>query len=188
MKMPILPREPDVYPLDLLETWHLGDSDARWYLLYTLSRREKELSRRLIDHEVPFYGPMIPRKHRSPSGRERKSYVPLFPGYVFLFGNEDQRVVALQTNCISRVLTVHDPDRLVSDLSQIQTLVELDAPLTPESQLGPGRRVRIRNGALLGVEGVVFQRRGQSRLLVAVDFLQQGASVLLDDYLVEPLD
>ena len=46
-------------------------------------------------------------------------------------------------------------------------------------------RVRIRSGPLTGLEGLVIRRRGQDRLLVAVEFLQQGASVQIDDFEVE---
>ena len=38
------------------------------------------------------------------------------------------------------------------------------------------------------MEGVVIKRRGQDQLLVAVKFLQQGASVAIEDFLVEPMD
>jgi hypothetical protein len=39
-----------------------------------------------------------------------------------------------------------------------------------------------------GLEGTVLMRRAQTRLLVSIDFLQQGASVAIEDYLLEPLD
>ena len=60
-------------------------------------------------------------------------------------------------------------------------------PLTPEARLDAGRPVRVRSGAFLGMEGVVIRRANETRLLVAVNFLQRGASVLLDDCQVEPL-
>ena len=37
------------------------------------------------------------------------------------------------------------------------------------------------------LEGIVVKRRGKDWLVVAVRFLQQGASVLLEDFQVEPL-
>ena len=63
-----------------------------------------------------------------------------------------------------------------------------DAPLTVERRLVPGNRVRVRHGPLAGIEGVVLTRRGNTQLLVAVNFLQQGASVEIDDYVLEPID
>lgn len=187
--MPILPRQADIFPENLLEqTTPANHPDAKWWALYTLSRREKELMRQLYRMGVPFCAPLIKKRNRSPKGRTRISHVPLFASYVFLCGDNDEREQAFKTNCVSRFLPVPDPVRLVHDLRQVQQLISLDAPLTPEKRLSPGKRVRVRTGTLAGLEGVVIQRRGQDRLLVSVKFLQQGASVQLEDYLVEPID
>ena len=110
--MPILPRETDVFPHDFLEYADFAQGTGhQWWVLYTLSRREKDLMRRLVSMEVPFYCPLIARKNRSPSGRVRTSYVPLFPGYVFSYATAEQRQQALTTNCISRTLPVVDHDQ-----------------------------------------------------------------------------
>jgi transcriptional antiterminator RfaH len=186
--MPILPSEPDVFPAELLDG--SGDADPAaglWWAMYTMARREKELMRRLRGLEIPFYSPLVHKRTRSPGGRTRDSYVPLFPSYVFVCGNEQQRHQALTTNCISRCLSVPDGAQLVRDLRQIRRLVELDSPLTVEARIEPGRRVRVRSGSMVGLEGTVVQRRGKDWLVVAVEFLQQGASVLLEDFQVEPL-
>jgi transcription antitermination factor NusG len=186
--MPILPRQSDIFPSELLECEDPVDASGRqWWAVYTMARREKELMRRLTAMEIPFYAPLIPKRTRSPGGRVRESYVPLFASYVFLLGDEQQRHQALTTNCVSRTLVVPDPAQLVHDLRQIKRLIELDAPLTVEARIEPGRRVRIRSGPMAGLEGIVTKRRGRDWLVVAVEFLQQGASVLLEDFQVEPL-
>src|SRR5262245_40955635 len=102
--------------------------------MYTLARREKELMRRLRALDVPFYSPLVARRTRSPGGRVRQSYVPLFASYVFVFGDDQARLQALATNCVSRTLSVPDGAQLVHDLRQIRRLIELDAPLTVEAR------------------------------------------------------
>lgn len=187
--MPILAREPDLYPEGLLQRDGLGcQADARWWVLYTLSRREKELMRRLKALEVPFYAPMIARRSRSPGGRWRTAHVPLFPGYVFIYGDQSHRYQALTSNCVSRCLDVADGKGLTTDLRQTRRLIESGVPLTPESRLQPGMSVRIRSGPLAGVVGVVLKRADKSRLLVAVRFIGEGVSILLEDYQFEKLD
>jgi transcriptional antiterminator RfaH len=185
--MPILPRETDLFPKNLLDAEIDTCVDAFWWAFYTLSRREKELMRRLLALEIPFYCPLVPKRNRSPSGRVRTSYVPLFTGYVFCRGSNEQRQHALTTNCISRSLPVTNADTLVRDLQQIQRLISSNTPLTPESRIQTGTLVRIKNGLLKGLEGVVLKRHSGDRLLVAVEFLQQGASVALDDFQVEEI-
>lgn len=187
--MPILPQEPDVYPDDLLdEDRTIPEGADAWWAVYTMARREKDLMRRLRAVHVAHYGPMIKRRTRSPSGRHRESFVPLFAGYVFLNGGEEQRYQALETNCISQCLPVKDTVQLVQDLRQIRKLIHTEAPLTPEARIKPGMRVRIRSGPMMGLEGMVDNRRGGERLYVSVQFLQQGVSVSIEDCEVERID
>jgi transcription antitermination factor NusG len=186
--MPIISYQPDVYPPDLLDRPALNHSDSPWWVLYTMSRREKDLMRRLRAGAIPFYGPLIEQRKRSPGGRIRTARLPLFPGYVFLNGDDDNRRYALTTNCVSRCLPVVDRQRLLQDLRQVRQLIESETALTPESRLEAGQRIRVSSGSLAGLEGTIVKRHGQSRLLVTVQFLQQGASVQIDDCAVERID
>src|SRR5687768_12550416 len=104
--MPILSHELDLFPSNLFELATEGDDHRSWYAFHTLSRQEKELMRKLYRREIPFYGPTIPKRVKSPAGRVRTSYVPLFSNYVFAYGTEEQRYQALATNCISQVIKV----------------------------------------------------------------------------------
>lgn len=180
--MPILTAEVDLFPVDLFENESLlADPERRWWVLYTRTRMEKELMRRLRRMEVPFYGPTIEKRSRTPRGRSQRSYLPLFPNYVFMLGTAAQRYAALTTNCLSRDIPVSNGAELQNDLRQLRELILTGMPLTAERCLEAGVRVRVRTGPLAGQEGIILQRRGDSRLLVAVRFLQQGASVQLDE-------
>ncbi len=55
-------------------------------------------------------------------------------------------------------MPVGQPTELVEDLRQLQSLISLDAPLSPERRLEPGTKVRIRTGPFAGFEGTVFRR------------------------------
>lgn len=187
--MPILPPEPDRFPDDLFDRQSLlADPARRWWVMYTLARREKELMRRLRTIGICHYGPVIAKRSKSPRGRVRVSFVPLFAGYVFVFGDEADRYQTLTTQCVSRCLAVADGEELLRDLRQIHRVIESGKPVLPESRIEPGTPVRIRTGLLAGIEGVVVKRRGGERLLVAVRFIQRGASIELEDFEVEPVE
>jgi transcription antitermination factor NusG len=175
-----------IYPHDLLES-EPESLARRWWAVYTRSRQEKVFSQQLIGHQVPHYLPLVDKISYT-RGRRLISRVPLFSGYVFLFGDEQERLTSLTTNRISQIIPVTDGARLRSDLCQIFRLIACGAPMTVEQRLAPGRRVRIRQGPLAGLEGTVVERRNKARLFVAVDFLQQGASIDLEDFVLEPLD
>lgn len=185
--MPILSEEPSLYPDTLLDGMNGEPLDRRWWVLYTKARQEKAVARELLGYEIPFYLPLV-KKTSFYRGREVSSHVSLFSGYVFLYGSDEERVRTLTTNRISRILTVHDPDDLIYDLRQLHQLIAAGAPLTVESRLVPGKRVRVRHGSLAGLEGTVLTRRGKTRLVVSVNFLQRGASVEFNDCMLEPID
>jgi transcriptional antiterminator RfaH len=184
--MPILRQEPSLFPETLLDDTPCGGTERRWLVAYTKPRQEKALSRELFRHQTPFYLPLV-RKTLYRPRRRLCSHTPVFAGYVFLFASEAERVRTLTTNRVVRLLQVNDARRLVSDLRQLRQLISSNAPLTVESRLAPGDRVRVRRGPFAGIEGTVLHRRGVTRLLVSVDFLQRGASVEIDDFLLEPI-
>jgi transcriptional antiterminator RfaH len=158
--------------------------DSRWWVLYTRSRQEKVVAERLASRQIPCYLPLVERI--TISGKRKFKYqIPVFSNYVFLFGRDEDRSRALETNRISRVLDVNDQERLFTDLRQLWRLIGAGVSLTIESKLAPGQRVRIRRGPLAGIEGTILKRRGDTRLLVSVDFMRQGASVSIEDHLVE---
>ena len=190
--MPILAEQPCVFPDDLLqgttcaEELSHSDSERFWWVIYTRSRQEKALARDLFTSQIPFYLPQVATDHLIRRRRVR-TFAPVFPGYVFLFGTPEERVDSLKTNRISRILPVDAQDELHRDLQQLAELIAIGAPLTVEQRLCAGRQARIRSGPLAGFEGTIVQRRGTDRLLIAVNFLHQGVSIEINDFMVEPI-
>lgn len=185
--MPIRKPELEIFPADLLEpTANHGDATYSWTCLYTMSRREKDLMRRLIAEGIACFCPQVEKRYRSPAGRLRTSYIPLFSNYVFLFGNEDHRRFALATNCVSKTYPVEDAN-FVSELRQIQVALQAGAPLTAEAKLDRGQRVRVRSGPFKNFEGEVIRREGKTRLLLRLNFLEQGVSMEMDEAVLDPV-
>ncbi|WP_425617571.1 transcription termination/antitermination protein NusG [Anatilimnocola sp. NA78] len=184
--MPILAKEPSVYPGNLFTEIAPADADRQWWAVYTKPRQEKSLARDLVQKDIPFFLPLISR-FTLVNGRKKQSYLPLFGSYLFLFGTEEERGSAFATDRIVQTLDVDARQEMTADLLNIHRLIEEGAPLAVESRLAPGQRVRVKNGALMGVEGEIVSRRGEDRLVIAVRFLQQGVSVVIQDYQVEPI-
>ncbi|TVP98141.1 MAG: antitermination protein NusG [Planctomycetaceae bacterium] len=176
--MPILSSEPDCFPENLLEQ---PAGDYQWWACYTRSRQEKQLMRLLRQDQIAHYAPVISRRYRSPAGRIRESFLPLFSNYVFVRGDEMARYHAVCSGCVSNSLAVVDTAQLVEDLARIQQLVRTGAPLSPEARIESGDWVRVRTGRFAGFEGTVIRRHQKTLLIVEVRFMNQGASVALDD-------
>ena len=182
--MPILKQEPSLFPDNLLTADAVqGD----WFLAYTKPNREKDLIRRLLVMEIPFYCPIVKKTWRTKTARLRHSYLPLFTNYAFICAEEDHRYQAMTTNCVRILTPVGDSVGLKQDLTDLENLINTGRPVTLEEKLQVGHRVRVRSGHFAGCEGTIVERRGSRRLLVAINFLQQGASVELEDFAVEGL-
>jgi transcription antitermination factor NusG len=160
--------------------------DRRWWVLYTKVHQEKAIVRHLFGRRIPYYLPLV-EKTNICRGRRFVSHIPLFADYVFLFGSDDERIASLTTNRVSRILPVEHPEQLTRELRQLQRLIACRAPLTLERRLVPGDHVRVRSGALVGLEGTVLKRHGTMRLVISVNLLQQGASVEVDACQIEPI-
>jgi hypothetical protein len=189
--MPLLPSEPFVYPPDLLAAE--DDPGAfcapplqRWWVLHTRPRTEKALARRLLARSVGFF---LPQHHRQwlSRGRLFSSHLPLFPGYLFLYGDDRGRLDALETNVVVNCLPVPDQSRLRADLGSVHRLMTSDAPLSPEERLGVGDLVEIAQGALAGLQGRVVRRGKNLKFTVEVRFLQQGVSIEVERWMLQPL-
>ena len=186
--MPLLPPEPIVYPEDLLSNGAPGeDASANWWVLHTKPRAEKSLARKCLTGGIPFFLPQYEKRRRI-TGQMRSAYLPLFPGYLFLRGDDDARLAALKTNLVVTSLTVPDQAQLHGDLLRLYRLISAGAALTPEDKLSPGMWVEIMSGPLLGLTGKIVRRGGNSRFVVEVQFIQRGVSANLESWTIRPIE
>src|SRR5947209_10918969 len=167
--MPLLPLEPFIYPDDLFTQSPDKADPLAWWVLHTRPRAEKALARKLLQARSRFFLPLHKRQWRN-KGRLHQSYLPLFPGYIFLKGQREGIFESLSTNQIVRVLEVPDQRQLRDDLSRVYYLIAAGAPLAPEERLQPGAAVEITGGPLAGLDGKVLRRGTPLKVYVEVQF------------------
>lgn len=187
--MPILKREPDLYPDDLLTASGPDAAGAAgtaaWWVAHTRSRQEKVLARHLRAREVGHY---LPQREQlsTGGGRRRVSYRPLFPGYVFFRGGGAERLAGFGSGVVVRMLPVQDQRGLDDELRSLWRLQATGAPLVPWQYLGPGDEVEIVDGPLRGWTGTVLRTKGALRLVVSVTLLRQSVAAEVDREWVAP--
>jgi transcriptional antiterminator RfaH len=183
--MPILPLEPFIYPDNLLTGPDEGTSGpGQWWVLHTRPRAEKALARKFLSRGLSFFLPLHERQLRV-RGRLKSSYLPLFTSYLFLHGDDQARIHALETNQVVQTLPVPDQKRLRFDLVHVYHLICTGAPLTPEDRLLPGTPVKVSRGPLAGLEGKIIRQAKNLRVFVEVQFLQRGVSVEIESWMLE---
>ena len=194
---------PFLYPLDLLDVKsnrsvsvdingangrQTGADEIdhpRWWLVHTRPRHEKTLARELRALDIPHYLPVTKCKSVT-RGRPRMTQAPQFPGYLFLWGNSEQRLLALKTNRIVASYRVEDSVGLTSQLWDLADLIEKGVPLRIEERLVAGQYVRVKSGLLKDKRGIVMRRAGKSRLFILVNELLGGVSLEIEQHLLEP--
>ncbi len=165
----------------------IEDFTGNWWVAHTKSRNEKALAWQLLRKEINYFLPMSWKVSRS-RGRTIRSLLPLFTGYLFFCGDENQRVEVLRTNRVANLIEVNDQAGLVGDLRPIEKLLQQGAPLKPHKYIKAGRQCRVIAGPLAGTEGIVAKSSRQTRLVLQVDMLGQATSVEIDIDMIELIE
>jgi transcriptional antiterminator RfaH len=165
----------------------IADFEGNWWVAHTKSRNEKILAKQLISREVPYFLPMHWKVSKS-RGRTLRSLLPLFPGYLFFCGGENERLEVLKTNRAANLIEVEDQELLVQELLPIETMLKLGKAVLPHDYLQVGEKCRVTAGPLAGTVGMVVQTPSEVRLILQVDILGQAASVEIASEMVEKLE
>ncbi len=96
-------------------------------------------------------------------------------------------MAALKTNQVVRVLPVPAAEQLEVDLARIYQLMECGAPVAPEDRLQPGMSAVLTAGPLAGLQGKIVRRDRRMRFVIEVDFIQRGASIEVEGWMLQPL-
>jgi transcription antitermination factor NusG len=160
---------------------------GQWWVAHTKSRNEKALAHDLMAKNISYFLPMT-WKVRRQTHRTIKSLLPLFTGYLFFCGDEAARVELLKTNRVANLLDVKNQEVFLRELVRFEQALRAGAPLVPHKYIETGQWCRVIAGPLLGLEGIVVQTRGDTRLVLQIDMLGQAASVEIDMDMIEPVE
>lgn len=174
---------PIVWP----EEKSICDFVGRWWVAHTKSRNEKALAHDLIGKDINYFLPMSwkVRRHRA---RTIRSLLPLFSGYVFFCGDEDQRIAVLRTNRVANLIRVKDQQKLLDELLQIEQALRAGADLRPHRYIKVGQHCRVIAGPLADLQGIVTMAKNAARLVLQIDMLGQATSVEIDTDMIELVD
>jgi transcription antitermination factor NusG len=161
----------------------------RWYAIRTRSRHEKIVAEHLEKQGMESFLPLVKHTHKW-TDRTKEVELPVFAGYSFvhMVFSPAERLRVLQTHGVvgfvgMKNLGVPIPDCQIQD---IRRLLASAVPFVERAFLRVGQRVRIRGGALDGVEGILSAQEEDQSLVVSIDLIQRSLSVRLQGYDVEP--
>lgn len=165
-------------------------ADAVWYAAQTRSRHERLVAHHLGMRGIVQYVPTITETHTW-SDRRKKVELPLFPGYVFvqIVASNELRVQVLRIPGVVRLVGSELGGTPIPDdqIQSVRTLVDRNLPWASYPFLKEGQRVRVRGGALDGIEGIFVKRSGVDTLVISVDAIQRSLSISVQGYSLEAL-
>jgi transcription antitermination factor NusG len=159
----------------------LSGTERRWFAVYTTCRHEKRVARHLEQRQIENFLPLYRAQHKWKDGSRALVDLPLFPGYVFVRIESRNRCGVLAVpGVVSMIGTATRPAPL-PDL-EVETLrAGLDPMRTePHPLLIVGQRVRIKAGALAGVEGLVVRKKSGMRVVLTLSLLMQSIAIEVD--------
>lgn len=166
----------------------LATQEQMWYALLTHARHEKIVVQRLRERGVTTFLPLITEVRRW-SDRRKLIEIPLFSCYVFakLLPTTQGRLAALRTDGVFGLVGTRGEGTPIPEeqIDAVRKLVEERLPWHSHPFLKFGQRVRIRSGALEGVEGILVSRNGDASLVISIDVIQRSLAVRIEGYEVE---
>jgi len=164
--------------------------ELTWFAVQTKPRHEKKATAELREKGIGAFLPLRSEK-RQWSDRQRLVELPLFPQYVFvrITPSLNTRVAVLRANGITNFVGMRGMGMAIPDeqIERIKTVAAQGILVSPHPFLNVGKRVRIRGGALDGLEGILTAVNGDRTLVVSLELIQRSLAVRIAGFTVEPV-
>jgi len=164
--------------------------EPQWYAIHTRSQHEKSVAAHLQGQGIATFLPLVTEVHRW-SDRRKLVRLPLFSCYTFVHMPFVPELWAkvLRVSGVLRFVGVQGRGVPIPEkqMESIRTILATNALCTLCPFLKVGQHVRIRGGALEGIEGILVERNGDRTVVISVEPIQRSIAVRIDDYQVEPI-
>jgi transcription antitermination factor NusG len=152
-----------------------------WYVLTVKPQHERAVAQQLRAKSLEEYLPLY-KVTRRWSDRVATVELPLFPRYVFCRSTFEDRLKVLQILSVTSIVSFGgkpcgvDP----AEIQKIQSMLASGRLVRPWPYVGVGEHVRVCEGPLEGLEGILVRAKSSHRVVVNVDFLNRAVAVEVD--------
>jgi transcription antitermination factor NusG len=152
--------------------------ERKWYAVFTIPQNEKSVVKHLELRDVESFLPTYETVRVWKNRQRIRTVLPLFPTYLFVHINCRQRTRVLESPGVIHIVGnsrehVPVPDAAIELLrSGIQ-----GRNLEPYRELVVGKQVRIKNGPMEGVRGVLVRKSNGLRFVLALEMINQYAAI-----------
>ena len=159
-----------------------------WFALRLRSNYERTTVAHLRERGYQEFAPSYQVEKRW-SDRTKQIEQFLFPGYIFCRFNPNDRLSILTAPGVVDVVGFGKlPERIPdAEIERVRRMVDSGLPVTPYPYVQVGQAVLIERGPLTGVEGILLEVKGKTRLVVSVELLRRSVSAEVDRNAIRPI-
>jgi transcription elongation factor/antiterminator RfaH len=160
-----------------------------WYAIYTKPRHEKKVYQQLVEKDIVVFLPMT-KSLRQWKDRRKWVEMPLFTGYVFIDILLKNKIEALQTRGVVKMVSFGGVPASIPDwqIEQLKKVISQPESLRLEQYLKKGDTVEVIAGPLKGVKGYLREIRGETRVAILIDGIYQSASFEVQKNFVKKIE
>lgn len=164
------------------------DISQRWFALRVKSRCEKVVAMMAQNKGFEEFLPLYQSRRRW-SDRLKSVELPLFPGYLFCRLDPQYRLPLLTIPGVLHFVGIGKIPVPIEDaeIAALQTAVRSGLLTEPWPFLEIGQRVRLDDGPLAGLEGILVGTSKQQRIVVSVTLLKRSVAVTIERHWATPL-
>ena len=153
----------------------------QWIAVRSKPRAEKVALKQLEKKGMQAYLPLV-RQKRKWSDRMKWVELPLLPGYLFAKVELKNSLFVMQTHGVSTVVKFGDEVAVVQEsvVTSIRLALEGGYELEPTEYFTNGDEVEVIEGPMKGVKGIVSELKGEEKLIIKIDTLQQAIAVHIE--------
>jgi len=168
---------------------NINDNRERWFAIRVKPKHEKLVATIANNKGFEDFLPTYECRRRW-SDRIKSVQFPLFPGYVFCRLDPQRRLPLLTIPGVLHFVGIGKMPVPIDDaeIAALQSAVRSGLSTEPWPFLETGQQVRLEEGPLAGMEGILIGTSKKDRLIVSVTLLKRSVAVAIERHWVTPLD
>ncbi len=154
--------------------------NKNWYVLYTHSRCEFKVEKSLQTKCIKTYLP-VKKTIKQWSDRKKEITQPLFPGYVFIYATEKERLISLEEKQVVCSLCDAGKPAVVPEwqIDSLQKMIIVNPEINVIEGLYKGLEIEINSGPFQGIRGVVVEIDSKNHLAISIELINRTVIVNL---------
>ena len=163
--------------------------DKQWIVVRSKPRSEKVAHNELVKKNIEAYLPLL-KERRKWSDRKKWVEFPLFSSYLFARIDIKDSIFVLQTQGVNTIVKFGKQIAIVQNsvIKAIRLAMEGGYQLEPVEYFVEGNRVEVVAGPMKGIKGIVAKLKGQNRLIIKIDAIQQALSIQIESKFIRNLN